>query len=250
MPETPDRAELWQALLAAQKAVDNVAREGRNSAQNYDFATAEDVMTEARTRLHAEGLILTFSESSHQVRDTERQDKRTGQVVPGATVATVVLTMTLTHAASSQTYEFTVSGEGADYGDKALPKAYTNAVKYGCRHLLLIPFGDDPENDSPERGKTVARQAPAAQANRNLASEKQAAMLYAKSRAAGMDNDVLRKALEHACGKGVKTCDQVPRAKVDEVVSVIERWAKKHPEAAEGGGPPVEASPADAKIPF
>lgn len=249
MPESTDRAELWQALLAAQKAVDNVARGGRNSAQNYDFATAEDVMTEARTRLHAEGLILTFSEASHQVRDTERQDKRTGQVVPGATVATVVLTMTLTHAATSQTYEFTVSGEGADYGDKALPKAYTNAVKYGCRHLLLIPFGDDPENDSPERGKATPARA-SAQGNPNLASEKQAAMLYAKSRAAGMDNEVLRKALEHACGAGVKTCDQVPRAKVDEVVSVIERWAKKHPEAAEGGGAPAPASTNDAKIPF
>lgn len=249
MSDVENRAELWQALLAAQKAVDNVAREGRNSAQNYDFATAEDVMTEARTRLHAEGLILTFSESSHQVRDTERQDKKTGQIVPGATVATVVLTMTLTHAASSQTYEFTVSGEGADYGDKALPKAYTNAVKYGCRHLLLIPFGEDPENDSPERGKVVARKAPAAQ-NRNLATEKQAAMLYAKSRAAGMDNEVLRKALEHACGSGVKTCDQVPRGKVDDVVSVIDRWAEKHPEAAEGGGPPAEPSPADEKIPF
>ena len=129
--------DLWKALLDAQRSVANVARGGTNSSQNYKFATAEDVMLEARARLHERDLLLTFSEANHKIRETQRADKRTGEIIPGATVATVELDGCLIHAASGQQYTFTVSGEGADYGDKALPKAYTNAVKYGCRHLLL-----------------------------------------------------------------------------------------------------------------
>ena len=221
--------DLWKALLDAQRSVANVARGGTNSSQNYKFATAEDVMLEARSRLHERDLLLTFSESNHKIRETQRADKRTGEIIPGATVATVELDGCLIHAASGQQYTFSVSGEGADYGDKALPKAYTNAVKYGCRHLLLIPFGEDPEVDSPQRGQA----APARPAgDPNLATEKQAGMLYAKSKAAGMDDATLQKALAHTCGAQVKRCEQVPRSKVDDVVGMIELWAKKQQDAA------------------
>lgn len=249
MTDTTVNAEpLWQALLAAQQSVVTVGRDGKNSAQNYSFTTAEAVMTEARARLHPAGLVLTFSEAGLSTRDTERVDKSTGQVVPGAAVATVTLEGVLVHAASGVQYRFRVSSEGADYGDKAVPKAYTNAVKYGCRHLLLIPFGDDPEADSPDRGRS--RQ-PRAAAN-GAASEKQVGMLYAKSKAAGLNDAGMLKVASWAVGSDLKSLDDVPRAKVDDVVAAIEK-AKAKADAQQSQQPTVtdaDVVTADDSVPF
>lgn len=254
----PAAPSLWPALLAAQRAIEPVDKDGQmTGAGNYKFAKTEDVIREARERLHAQELILTFSETSSEIRETQKVDSATGQVVPGATVATVHLRGKLVHAPTGEADEFDVSGESADYGDKAMQKAYTNAVKYGLRHLLLIPFGDDGDPARPaERGTSSTAR------GSHLATDGQRKMLFAKSKDAGLNPGQLKSVLKYACG--VESIDEVPKGSVDKVVEAIgkakaqlERAAQPTreqptpepvPAGAPQDGPPLGADGSD--IPF
>lgn len=213
-PEAADHAEVYAALLAAQSAVEDVTKASRNQAQGYSYASAEDVMRAARSYLLPERLVLVFSEASRELREVPR--KGGGVMVH----ATVTLQGRLTHVPSITTLVLEVSGEGADVGDKALAKANTSAVKYGLRDLLLLPFGEDADVDTPERGvRDVAAAVQRAAEPTGTCTESQARMLFAKAKAAGLTDDQRRAVLAYAAQ--VDTEADVPRAKVDAVVAAI-----------------------------
>lgn len=50
-------------------------------------------------------------------------------------------------------------GQGMDYGDKAIYKSYTGALKYFLLDTFMISTGDDPENDNPEGHRQPVQQA-------------------------------------------------------------------------------------------
>ena len=61
-------------------------------------------------------------------------------------VWTVNMSWQITDADTGESINISSYGQGADSGDKALPKAQTNAMKYAIL-LVLQAAGDDPEND-------------------------------------------------------------------------------------------------------
>lgn len=72
----------------------------------------------------------------------------------GKTMSTVTVrtTWTLTDADSGESIVIQSMGSGADMGDKAIPKAQTNAMKYALLMGFLLSTGDDPEmTDSSDR---------------------------------------------------------------------------------------------------
>jgi hypothetical protein len=82
-----------------------------------------------------------MSESEH--------DTRSGGTMTTLTVRT---TWTLTDGETGDTAVIQSIGTGADAGDKASPKAQTNAMKYALLMGFLLSTGDDPEQaDSSDR---------------------------------------------------------------------------------------------------
>jgi hypothetical protein len=68
------------------------------------------------------------------------------------TTVTVRTTWTLTDADSGETAVIQSMGSGADMGDKAIPKAQSNAMKYALLMGFMLSTGDDPEGaDSSDR---------------------------------------------------------------------------------------------------
>lgn len=68
------------------------------------------------------------------------------------TTLTVRTTWTLTDGESGETAVIQSLGSGADMGDKAAPKAQSNAMKYALLMGFLLSTGDDPEmSDSSDR---------------------------------------------------------------------------------------------------
>lgn len=133
-------------IAAAMAEAGRVGKDGRNTDQGYDYASVEAVLEEVRRPLLERHIILLPGKPA--VEETEIRS-RGGTV---GTSATVTVDFTFLDGLSDAT--LTVAGwqgQGQDYGDKAFGKAYTNAIKTFVRITWLLPTGDDPEADSPER---------------------------------------------------------------------------------------------------
>lgn len=127
-------------LVAAALAVENVAKRGTNTEQNYKFAQAEDVASAATKALLAHGVLAEF-----ECEDAETQPIRSKRGSEGL-IVTVRCRLIVTDSESGQTESRLAMGSGSDYpGDKAIYKAMTGARKYAFLHLLGIPIGDDPD---------------------------------------------------------------------------------------------------------
>jgi hypothetical protein len=73
------------------------------------------------------------------------------------TTVTVRTTWTLTDADTGETAVIQSMGSGADMGDKAIPKAQSNAMKYALLMGFMLSTGDDPEMaDSSDRQTATA----------------------------------------------------------------------------------------------
>lgn len=133
-------AGLAQKLVTARKAVERVAKKGKNTGQNYDYVRAEDVIDEAKKGLD-EAEIVVLMEIANV--ETERISSSSGG---GGKLVTVDFEISVIDGESGEGYVQNWKGAGADYpGDKAIYKAQTGATKYFLASLLGIPFGDDPE---------------------------------------------------------------------------------------------------------
>lgn len=127
-------------LAGVMALVGRVQKRGRNTGQNYNYATEADVAEEVRGLLSEAGLILIPSVKSLAWREIH------GSKGP-LHIATVMMDFTFTDGESSLTYSMV--GEGMDSGDKNVYKAMTGAEKYALMKFFLIPTGDgdDPEKD-------------------------------------------------------------------------------------------------------
>lgn len=136
---------LAEKLLAAQRSVDAVVKRGRNTDQNYQYATAADVIQVSRQALHEAGLFPAIGD----VTITNRREFTTKNGTKGLHVEVGVV-LRVTDPESGESLEFPAIGAGADYGggDKAALKGQTAATKYAYAGALALPFADfEPEKD-------------------------------------------------------------------------------------------------------
>ena len=117
----------------------------------YKFVQVGDAADAIRRELGARNvsmlptLVEVIGEAEHETRS-------------GGTMTTLRLrtTWTLTDGDSGEQITIQSVGEGADSGDKAAPKAQTNAMKYALLMGFLLSTGDDPEQGATERGRRSA----------------------------------------------------------------------------------------------
>lgn len=132
MPAPPTK--LFAALVEAQKACSAVAKSGTNAFHRYRYATAEDIIEEARGALNANGLAVVTS-SWDMLPDT-------------LTSATPSLGVNywLVHNSGESMLFATVVPMVPDKGrplDKAQATALTYGLAYFLRGLLLLPRSDE-----------------------------------------------------------------------------------------------------------
>lgn len=144
--------ELTGALIAAQKAIGSVSKDAKNSFANYDYVSAETMITQCRRALHGAGLV--FSRTHWDMKSNDF----------GVTVISKYL---LSHPETGQSMDLMnemIVPPNQKQLDKAVLAALTTGLNYSLRDLLLIPRADEPEVDNlPEpQARPVAK--PAAKA--------------------------------------------------------------------------------------
>jgi hypothetical protein len=133
---------IYAKLLEAAREMEPIAKTGRNSEEGYDYAEIGPIVTAARQALLSRGVVILPS----VVKVWTVQPAHAGKGLRPVTHVKMAYTLYDTESA-----EFTTcysAGQGADSGDKGVPKAMTSALKYLLIQLLLIPIGYDPEADA------------------------------------------------------------------------------------------------------
>lgn len=125
-----------------------VTKEGRNESQRYDYVRWKETAEMVRKAAVEAGLAMstTVTEEKHEFVSEN------GKNVLWSFV-TLRLDMTDTESTSAEpdTYSVTAHGSAKDFGDKAVYKATTGALKYALRQAFLLPDTDD----DPEADETV-----------------------------------------------------------------------------------------------
>lgn len=149
MTDTTPQAQLYAAMARASASISSVSKSGRNDYHKYDYATEADIVREVRTALATEGICWlpsVVSASAEEVPGSKR----------GERITTVELEIAWCHSGGG-VHLSRWRGQGADSSDKGYYKAYTGAIKYALLKTFLIPTGDDPEDDAPQRARPPQR---------------------------------------------------------------------------------------------
>lgn len=156
MPATKPKT-VFEALLGAQKALEGIEKNGRNDFHNYDYVTAEAMISACRLVLHEAGLVLSAGDV---------------ELIPCADDMMIVRIGRTLSLAGAETVTFTrdwpaVLSKGRPM-DKAVAGALTADLSYTLRDLLLIPRGDeegvgldDTKRSAAEAKSEPRRRAPA-----------------------------------------------------------------------------------------
>jgi len=127
---------IYKKLHAIQKEVNRMGKDGRNTAQNYNFLSESQIAEVFKALLEKHEVFFTYSSSIDEVRLSP-----TGkQFVTDVTVMYEFIDLE-----TGEKHEGVAAGQGSDSTDKGVYKGITGAVKYIFMKTFLIPTGDDPE---------------------------------------------------------------------------------------------------------
>lgn len=204
---TNEHKTLVGKLAEVMKAVQRIPKRGKNTQQNYTYATEADIADVVRDELANRGIVM--------IPNVEKWEWREIQGKNGPlSIITVAMQFTFTDGDASITYR--MLGEGMDSGDKQTYKAQTGAEKYALLKFFLIPTGDDPEKDEPaEKGKkAAAAKPPEVKPADGPTIGKEKAVLWDSARKL-WPNEVDHKARIRALLEkhGVKSTDMLPAGK-------------------------------------
>lgn len=144
---------LAQRLLNARKNMKNIKKDAHNNHQNYDYASAENVLSQIRKQLDKEGVTFKASSKLREIIEPARMGGGKQHMVILDSVYTLI------NADNSEDREESSwSSTGMDFSDKAIYKAYTGGIKYFLLQTFLIGTGDDPENDDENNSCDTATQ--------------------------------------------------------------------------------------------
>lgn len=137
---------LMMKLAEVMACVDRVAKNGVNATQGYNYAMAADIYDAVRSELARRFVLM--------VPRMEKCDFTDLPTKAGGTqkLCTVYVRFEFTDCETGEVLPITSIGQGTDSGDKAAYKAMTGATKQCLIQTFLIPTGEDPENEKPERG--------------------------------------------------------------------------------------------------
>lgn len=138
-----NKAKLYAKMARVMGKMNRVEKSGRNQAQQYDFATHDDVVDMVRAAMAEENLVvfMDFVDWKQEPRG-EKWVKTTAEFM-----------FTLADGETGETRPCRWIAEAFDNGDKGFNKVETAALKYFLLKTFLISTGDkadDADNESPD----------------------------------------------------------------------------------------------------
>ena len=118
--------DIYAALNAVMQEVGYVQKQ-KAAYLNYTYAGEAALIAAIRPELVKQGIVVHPGQVYEMRQDTYATSK--GSVM-NRTV--VIMSYRFAHAESGTFIDVTVTGEGADVGDKSANKALTGAYKYAC----------------------------------------------------------------------------------------------------------------------
>lgn len=132
---------IYKKLLEVSKSIGKVEKHGKNTFNNYTYATELDVVNVVSEVLKQNELVHFVSYSECNVTSEQRDKAYQNR-------ANVKATLTVVDAESGDKIETHAYGYAEDKnGDKALFKAQTGASKYAYLKTFGLCSGEDPEKD-------------------------------------------------------------------------------------------------------
>ena len=198
-----EEAKLYTKLAKASAAISSVEKLGRNQEQKYDYVTDSDVSHVVRRACLDAGVFVGMGKAERLCPPDEIVSKHGTKGLREY----VQCRIDFIDAETGALHSVASIGTGQDFGDKAMAKAITSAVKYALLKGLCLPTGDDPEGDE-ETDRQPAAATPKKQAAQPAPRPDHHAL--AKFMA---DNAIPRASFERACADGLKK----PGAKVTDL---------------------------------
>lgn len=216
--------ELVTALVAAQKSINGIEKDGRNNFHRYSYTTAESMYRECRSVLDDHGLVVIPVGSI------------VGPGIDGECPATLVRTYMISHVSgemTTATQHWPIVPEKGRPIDKATAAADTASLGYFLRDLLLLPRveeGTEIDDDARDKPKDTKPPAPNPMAGilRGAlgADDGRAHLKAAQGGKAGKDLAVLRAAEALLAARDEKR--KVPAAVLDnaavKAVLTVDGW--------------------------
>lgn len=149
-------SEIKKALAAAIAECRAVEKDGRNSQQGYDFASAESIINECRGPMSRNGLSIAYTVL--ETVELEPVKTRSGSELRRQLLK---LGITVMHQSGEELPQQVYVAECMDSGDKGLLKGLTICQREHLRQLMMIPRGAfdpeaDPSVDEPNEAKPKA----------------------------------------------------------------------------------------------
>ena len=180
---TDNAKPLESALLVAQQAIENVAKDSENTFSRYKYTSAEAIIGACREALHGAGLVARrvtwLIETQPYYTDAD-----------GYRECIVTSTFRLSHPASGSIEDFVVPFPAMERKgmplDKAIAAALTSGWAYWLRDLLAVPRAAeemDKRDDSAHEAKRPQpkRNPPPTDAEALYLDEARAAIIECKS---------------------------------------------------------------------
>lgn len=141
--QTPNCSQVYAAISKVMLALSKqgIAKDSRNTQQNYQFRGIDDVYNALAPLLPEHGLVLLPKVKTRNI--TERTTKTGGQLF----YVVLEVDYKLVSVVDGSYEVISVVGEAMDSGDKATNKAMSAAYKYACIQLFCIPTWGDNDAD-------------------------------------------------------------------------------------------------------
>ena len=123
------------------QAVQKANKTATSPMLKYKYVAHAELVADLRTALMDAGLVMVPVEGTFDLGVQHFKNSDGWHAITG-------YSFDIIHAESGDTLRIgPVFGEGFDSGDKAVPKANTNAHKYAMLLTFMLPSDDDPEGD-------------------------------------------------------------------------------------------------------
>lgn len=216
---TPDprSLNLYQKLAAITAEIGVVEKGGKNSEQHYNFIEYAAVAGKLRTLFGKYGVVIVPRMA--KAGDQNRADITSSYGKRGVAVL-IDFEFDVRNADKPDDFFIvTWTGEAADYGDKATNKAATSALKYyQMRQFNISEKGDDPDQDSPDRGDISTAPAPE---HKPVTIQDAVARAAAELTRKGFDSAEKRKQVMAAIA-GIEDLKELQPSHVAHIIKVVE----------------------------
>lgn len=137
-------------------AVGSISKDNRNTQQNYQFRSVEQVMNKLNPALQKTGVALntTILDCSREKISRRKEDYESILLY-----SVIRLRLTFWDVEDGSSLSVEAVGEGMDNGDKASNKAMSAAFKYAVTLALCVPTEVvDPDTESPDANGDNAKE--------------------------------------------------------------------------------------------